>query len=325
MNRKICILLLILLLSLSACAQKTPEAPQIGVCFQNSQDNLTVRYRDALLGTLEEAGYRVVTKDGKNDQTIQNRQVAELLEDCDLLIIEPVMIAGAADLVAQLKSADKPAVFVNREPEDGVLESWHRACYVGDDAIQPGLLQGRMILDTPNRGDFNGDGIISYGIITGPEDHVDAALRSRYSVSELGFGGLEISHLATYGGDWTQEAGRRACARLLAEYGKNLEVIFCNNDALALGALEAIADGGRVVGENLYLVGVDADPAALEAVVAGAMTGTVSVDIPGQIAKILELVEALLAEQPVGSRYYTDCVPISSKNIADFIDEKSGS
>ena len=51
---------------------------------------------------------------------------------------------------------------------------------------------------------------------------------------------------------------------LLSQYGDDVEVVFCNNDAMALGALQAIEAAGRTVGEDIYLVGVDALTEALE-------------------------------------------------------------
>ena len=64
-------------------------------------------------------------------------------------------------------------------------------------------------------------------------------------------------------------------ANALAKSGNDIEVVFCNNDAMALGALQAIQAAGRTVGKDIYLVGVDALSEALEDVLAGTMTGTV--------------------------------------------------
>ncbi len=41
----------------------------------------------------------------------------------------------------------------------------------------------------------------------------------------------------------------------LDEFGNDIEVVFCNNDAMALGALEAIREADRTVGEDIYLTG----------------------------------------------------------------------
>ena len=58
---------------------------------------------------------------------------------------------------------------------------------------------------------------------------------------------------------------------------------------MALGAVQAIRDAGRVVGENIYLVGVDALDEAVELVNAGEMTGTVLNDHIGQSHKAADV------------------------------------
>ena len=279
-------------------------------------DHLNTAYQEVLPAELEKAGFQVTVVDGKNDHTIQQRQIADFLkQEYDLLIIEPVLIDASGDLVSQLQEADVPGVFINREPGEAALSGWNRVCYIGCDAIQPGILQGRIVLNTPNQGDFNGDGIISYGIISGPGDHVDAQLRTQYCGKELSLGELETSLLATGYGDWTTESGQRVCAQLLSEYGKDLEVLFCNNDAMALGAIQAIADGGRVVGENLCLVGVDALAEAQNMIRNGQLTGAVCPDVQGQLKHTIQSVRALLAGNPVETRYYTNYTAITQESI----------
>ena len=51
------------------------------------------------------------------------------------------------------------------------------------------------------------------------------------------------------------------CIRDRSQYGDKIEVVFCNNDAMALGALQSIQQASRTVGKDIYLVGVDATKA----------------------------------------------------------------
>ena len=60
-----------------------------------------------------------------------------------------------------------------------------------------------------------------------------------------------------------------------------IEVVFCNNDGMAL-ALLALRDAGRTVGVDVYLLGVDALDECQEMVKEGTMTGTVLNDHIGQ-------------------------------------------
>ena len=140
-------LILLFLCSLCACSAKQEAAlPKIGICY--SQNNLNTAYQEALPAALEKAGFQVTVVDGKNDHTIQQRQISDFLkQDYALLIIEPVLIDASGDLVSQLQEADVPGVFINREPGEAALSGWDRVCYIGCDAIQPGILQGRIVLN----------------------------------------------------------------------------------------------------------------------------------------------------------------------------------
>lgn len=137
-------------------------------------------------------------------------------------------------------------------------------CYVGADARQSGTFQGEIIAATPNKGDINGNGKVDYVMIIGDPENIDAQYRTEFSVKALVDAGLEVNELFAQRGDWDQAKGQELAATALAQFGDQVDVIFCNNDAMALGAVQAIRDAGRVVGENIYLVGVDALDEAVE-------------------------------------------------------------
>ena len=71
------------------------------------------------------------------------------------------------------------------------------------------------------------------------------------------------------------DKGQEITANALSQYGDKIDVVFCNNDAMALGALQAIEAAGRKVNEDIYLVGVDALTEAVQNVIDGKQTGTV--------------------------------------------------
>lgn len=187
------------------------------------------------------------------------------------------------------QAADIPVVFINREPTAEDLAIWDKVCYVGADARQSGTFQGEIIAETPNKGDINGNGKVDYVMIIGDPENVDAQYRTEFSVKALVDAGLEVNELFAQRGDWDQAKGQELAATALAQFGDEIDVIFCNNDAMALGAVQAIRDAGRVVGENIYLVGVDALDEAVELVNAGEMTGTVLNDHIGQSHKAADV------------------------------------
>ena len=307
----------------ASVAESVPAGGTVGVCIYKFDDAFMTTYRNALQEILEGKGYTVTVVDGNNDQAKQNEQINTFItQGVDALIINPVMTSAAATIIDTVKSADIPTVLINREPTADDMAAYNKLVYVGCDAAQSGTFQGELILDTANKGDINGDGKVSYIMIQGDPENIDAQLRTEYSVKALTDAGVEVEQLNLTRGDWDREKGQTICANDLAQFGDQIEVVFCNNDDMAIGALQAIQAAGRTVNEDIYLVGVDALDAALNEVQAGNMTGTVLNDAVGQASGAVEQMELLLngttfeaGQQSV----YVDYVKVTPENVADFM------
>ena len=332
----------VMVMSLAACGGKKAEEPAkesasqeqaqapevkeggtIGVCIYKFDDAFMTTYRNALQSILEDKGYTVTVVDGNNDQAKQNEQINTFItQGVDALIINPVMTSAAATIIDTVKSAGVPTVLINREPTADEMAVYDKLVYVGCDAAQSGTFQGELILDTANKGDINGDGKVSYIMIQGDPENIDAKLRTEYSVKALTDAGVEVEQLNLTRGDWDREKGQTICANDLAQFGDKIEVVFCNNDDMAIGALQAIQSAGRKVNEDIYLVGVDALDAALNEVKAGNMTGTVLNDANAQASQAVECMEGLLNGDTYAAgnqSVYVDYVKVTPDNVADFM------
>ncbi len=304
-----------------------PEAPAeggtIGVCIYQFTDAFMTTYRNALQEILEGKGYKVSTVDGANDQAKQNEQINTFItQGVDALIINPVMTSAADQIIATVKAAGIPTVLINREPTADQMAVYDKLVYVGCDARQSGTMQGELILDTPNKGDINGDGKVSYIMVQGDPENVDAQYRTEFSVKALVDAGMEVEELNLTRGDWMRERGQEIVANDLAQFGDQVEVVFCNNDDMAIGALQSIQAAGRKVNEDIYLVGVDALDAALNEVQAGNMTGTVLNDAVGQATAAVEEMENLLGGATYAANsqsVYVDYVKVTPDNVQDFM------
>ena len=304
-----------------------PEAPEgggtIGVCIYQFTDAFMTTYRNALQEILEGKGYEVSVVDGANDQAKQNEQINTFItQGVDALIINPVMTSAADQIIATVQAAGIPTVLINREPTPEQMAVYDKLVYVGALAAQSGTMQGELILDTPNQGDINGDGKISYIMVQGDPENIDAQLRTEYSVKALTDAGKEVEQLNLTRGDWMRERGQEIVANDLAQFADQIEVVFCNNDDMAIGALQSIQAAGRKVNEDIYLVGVDALDAALNEVKNGNMTGTVLNDAVGQATAAVEEMEKLLggATYAAGEQsVYVDYVKVTPDNVGDFM------
>lgn len=312
------ILVLVLVVCLVSCQNEKEKAPKVGLCFRQCDDN--AEYCRLVQEKLTQAGYQVSVVDAVNDQSRQTEQIDEFIQDgYDLLVIEPVMVSTSEQLVEQITEAQIPVVFVNYEPEGDALERWDRLSYVGCLESRHGTQQGRIILQTANGGDINGDGVISCLVISGPEDDMVARMQADGCVGALAE--ENVSLVSTLWGDWTQDSGRKLCADALAQYGKDIEVIFCGNDAMAMGALEAVRSGGWKTGEDYYLVGLGGTEGALQAIQMGNMTGTVAEDLNAQAQQVLAVAQAMLAGETVEKRHYVNCAIVTQENVESYLPE----
>ncbi|MBO6148785.1 MAG: galactose ABC transporter substrate-binding protein [Lachnospiraceae bacterium] len=257
---------------------------KVGVCIYQFSDNFMTLFRNELSSYLVSKGFseaNITIQDGANDQATQTNQIDTFITDgVDVLIINPVNSSSAATITDKVTAANIPLVYINREPNADEEKRWEdnswNVCYVGCDARQSGTMQGEIISDLGiDAIDLNKNGKVDYVMIEGDPENVDAQYRTEFSVKALTDAGLEVNCLTDQVGNWDQSQGQTLVANALAQYGNDVEVVFCNNDAMALGALQAIQAAGRTVGTDIFLVGVDALTEACEDVLAGTMTGTV--------------------------------------------------
>ncbi|MDD7218915.1 MAG: galactose ABC transporter substrate-binding protein [Clostridia bacterium] len=302
---------------------------KVGVCIYQFADNFMTLFRTELENYLVEKGFskdNIVIQDGANDQATQSNQIDAFIADgVDVLIINPVNSSSAATITDKVVDAGIPLVYINREPDAAEEQRWAdndwNVTYVGCDARQSGTMQGEMIADLGlEKLDMNGNGKVDYIMIEGDPENVDAQYRTEFSVKALEDAGLEVNCLDDQIGNWDQATAQQLVANSLSQNGDDIEVVFCNNDAMALGALQAIQAAGRTVNEDIYLVGVDALSEALEDVMAGTMTGTVFNDHFSQSHSAADAAVNYLTG--AGNEHYIGCdyVKVTGDNAQEILD-----
>ena len=300
---------------------------KVGVCIYQFADNFMTLYRTELENYLVSLGFdkkNITIADGANDQATQTNQIQNFITDgVDVLIINPVNSSSAATITDMVNEAGIPLVYINREPDEDEQARWAdmKVTYVGCDARQSGTFQGEMISDIGLETlDMNGNGKVDYIMIEGDPENVDAQYRTEFSVKALQDAGLEVECLDDQVGNWDQATAQGLVANSLAKNGNDVEVVFCNNDAMALGALQAIQAAGRTVGTDIYLVGVDALSEALELVQSGEMTGTVFNDHFTQAHNAADAAVKFIKGETVEPKISCDYVKVTTDNAQEILD-----
>ena len=290
------------LLGAAGCARRGEEAQtlRLGVALYAQDDTFIASLTQDLERLVQEAeverGQRInlSVMDAANNQTTQMGQVDRLLErGCDVLFVNIVDRTAASVIVDKAQEAGAPLIFFNRQPVAEDINYRGRVYYVGASAEESGRLQGELVAEAWNSEsglDRNGDGVIQYVMLEGEPGHQDSLLRTEYSIKAVTEAGIEVEKLANAPANWNRGQGAARMSQWLREYGEDIEVVFSNNDDMALGAIDAIREWG---GPMPLVVGVDATAPAREAVAEGDLYGTVLNDAQGQARAMVELALAL--------------------------------
>lgn len=298
---------------------------KVGVFYYTFADTYIASVRTALDAELTNLGVSFNNFDGNNNQTTQNEQIQTAVTDGYNLLVVNMVTSGSPDVANEIISLANgtPVIFFNRaieaDGEEGtVLNANSNICFIGTDAPEAGHLQGKMVgeylLANWDTADLNGDGKISYAMFKGDEANVEAIYRTQYGVedadavlTEAGKPALEYfdaSNSAKYqvdlGGAWSAQAALDYMNTNLSQYneanGNMIELVICNNDNMAEGAISALEAAGYNTGAEgatvIPVFGVDATDAAKELIAAGKMTGTVKQDAEGMAAAIASVVKS---------------------------------
>ena len=310
-----CILGLVWLSGCTSSSQEEKKVPEMKVGI------LVYRKEDTFLGTIVEAfeaaakyaeqqeniKISVSVMDGRGSQAVQTGQIEKCIDQkYDVICVNLVDRTVAASIIDQAKAAQIPLIFFNREPVKEDLERWDKVYYVGAVAKESGILQGHLIADAylnnPERFDKNNDQKLQYVMLEGEQGHQDALLRTEYSIRTLVSEGIQMDKLVNDTANWHRSQAATKMSQWLEKYGNAIEVVICNNDDMALGAIDAYK-AAKKLEELPFIVGIDGTPPAMEALAEGTLYGTIKNDEQKQAQAMFQLCYSLVFHGKAESDY----------------------
>lgn len=248
-----------------------------------------VSHKDEYLGSLDQGVKSAANAKGIEIKTVEcsddmDKQI-EYVRAADAAGENVVMVVMADDTRADeiIEAAgDMKVVFVNRIPQDtSLLDADH--VYVGSDEEDSGKMQGEILAEQLKA---EGKSEINYILIKGTEGLIHTVKRSEGVLAALKNAGITTNPVTDpvdcgYDRDKAMEQVGVMIANGMDM--SKVDVIIANNDAMALGALEALKEN-NVDTSKIDIVGIDGTNVGLKAIVDGDMVATVYQSAEGQAA-----------------------------------------
>ena len=278
--------------------------------------------------------------DAASDMTKQTEQCKTFIQKgVNGLIVFPVDSGGCSTIVDLAMEASIPVVFVDKKPLVEDLERYENAYYVGLEAAQSGSMQSELIVQSWNahpEWDLNGDGSVQYLLLRGDMGDEDAELRTQAVRDGFANANIANEELDAQVAFWDTTKAKEIMDTWVVKYGDKMEMVVCNNDAMALGVVESLTSAGLLGGEkNIPVFGVNAIPDILDFIASGTVAGTVlsdpwseakaAIDVASNIAngkdpfdgndwKIKEDKSILIANLPISASENLDLARETYKN-----------
>ncbi len=299
-------LILTMICSFAGCSGERENVGDVHVFYYTYSDTYISSVRSALGNALKNASVSYQDYDSNGNQTTQTEQVQTAITKGAKLLVVNIVNTGSDDaaqgIITLAKNANVPLIFFNREVSDEVVNSYDKCVFIGTDAKEAGYMQGDMIGDYVVNNfdsvDLNKDGNISYILFKGEEGNNEAIYRTNYSVEnadkkleQAGKNKLVFydksnpnKYLVDKNGQWSAASANEYMTTALTSFNESnnnmIELVICNNDGMAEGAITALGAAGFNTGgdKKIPVFGVDATDAARELIKENKMTGTIKQD-----------------------------------------------
>lgn len=203
--------------------------------------------------------------DANNDAATQANQIENMIAmGCDAILLGCVDSDAAVSSVEACKEAGIPVIAQGREIYTSELDAFNNFCWedigyaMGEEVMNIGV-EGNLAI-------IAGD--------SGTQIPVEMTTGFKNATKEkLDSGALKVVFEQNIT-NWAPDGAMAAMENCLTQNNNDIAVVFCHNDGMAGGAIQAIVAQGM----NIPVLGMDSDPEALQRIAEGLQHSTILFD-----------------------------------------------
>ena len=253
----------------------------------------------------EENGYKLIFDDAQQKQENQIKAIRSFIQqDVDYIVVAPVVETGWETVLEEAKEAGIPVILSDRQmqlSDDSLYEAW-----VGGNFVKEGETCGDWLadyLEKQGRADEEINMVTIQGTI-GASAQVGRTEGMENKLKEHS----NWNMLDKQSGEFTQAKGQEVMESILKQSGDDIDVVYCENDNEAFGAIDAIEAAGYEVGGEegqILVMSFDTTNAGLTDTLSGKITLDTECN-PLHGPRVQEIIEKLEAGEEVDKQAYVD-------------------
>jgi inositol transport system substrate-binding protein len=291
-KRGVAIYAVLAALSLAAgagCSSKTAhDKPVVVASLHNLSEPFFIAMRHELESEAARLDVELSVVDGQSNSAKQTADVeAAVASGAQGIILAPTDVNALTPAVESVLRAGIPIVTVDRRVENASVSVPH----VGADNLAGGRSMAQWVIENFPSG-------AHIVLITGQPGSSSAIDRTRGIEVAFRTAGPQFQIVAEQSANWQREPGLTVTQNILTSLGTQIpQVILCEDDDMALGALEALRTSGIT---GVKVLGFNATPEALGRVRDGGMAATVEQSPARQArAALQQLVARIRVHTPI--------------------------
>lgn len=259
----------------AAEAAKEGEELVIGCTLQNLSEEFMIMLQGAMEMEAEKYdNIKLIVNDAESQSDKQVSQLDSFVaQQVDAVIISPVDADALASAVKTVVDAGIPVITCSADVSGDQGQVW-----VGSANENGGQIEMEYVAEK-----LGGTGKIA--VLRGPLGaFAEQGRFAGYEMALENYPDIEIVFDQT--GNWQREEAMALIENLLTT-GTEIDAIVCQNDGMALGALEAVKAAGKK--DEIIITGIDAIVDALDSIKAGELDATCFQDAIGQGTTALDM------------------------------------
>ena len=253
----------------------------------------------------EENGYKLIFDDAQQKQENQIKAIRSFIQqDVDYIVVAPVVETGWETVLEEAKEAGIPVILSDRQmqlSDDSLYEAW-----VGGNFVKEGETCGDWLadyLEKQGRADEEINMVTIQGTI-GASAQVGRTEGMENKLKEHS----NWNMLDKQSGEFTQAKGQEVMESILKQSGDDIDVVYCENDNEAFGAIDAIKAAGYEVGGEegqILVMSFDTTNAGLTQTLSGEITCDTECN-PLHGPRVEEIIQKLEKGEEVEKIQYVD-------------------